>query len=277
MRSNNPVFNNNPAFNGQAAYGQQAYPQGGYPPPPPGYGAPQYGAPQQATRAMTIDDVVQKTGVSLGVVLLAAAATWIGTGSLADEGDIATLSAITGVGAIVGLVVGLICSFKRSMLSPALVLVYAAAQGVFMGGVSKTYAAVYGGDIVVQAVIGTIFGAGGVLAVYKFFNVRLSDRFVKGFAALCLGFLGLGLLEMVLSFAGHPIGLFGNGGAGLLFAGAGLLIGLVGLMLDFDQVERAIASGVPEKFSWTAAFGLTASIVMVYFYLLRLLSILQQD
>lgn len=285
MKSNNPIFNNNPAFNGQAGYGQggyaqQAYPQGGYPPPPPGYGAPQYGAPlqaPQATRAMTIDDVVQKTGISLGVVLIAAVATWVGTGDVA-AGDTSSLVALTSVGMFGGLIVGLICSFKRSMLSPALVLAYAAFQGLFMGGISKIYDAQFPNTgIVFQAVLGTIFAGGGVLAAYKFFDIKIGDRFRRGVIAASFGFLGLGLLELVLSFAGHPMGLFGNGGLGLIFAIAGLGFGVVGLLLDFDMVENGLRAGVPEKFAWTAAFGLTASLVMVYFYLLRILAILQND
>lgn len=285
MKSNNPIFNNNPAFNGQAGYGQggyaqQAYPQGGYPPPPPGYGAPQYDAPlqaPQATRAMTIDDVVQKTGISLGVVLIAAVATWVGTGDVA-AGDTSSLVALTSVGMFGGLIVGLICSFKRSMLSPALVLAYAAFQGLFMGGISKIYDAQFPNTgIVFQAVLGTIFAGGGVLAAYKFFDIKIGDRFRRGVIAASFGFLGLGLLELVLSFAGHPMGLFGNGGLGLIFAIAGLGFGVVGLLLDFDMVENGLRAGVPEKFAWTAAFGLTASLVMVYFYLLRILAILQND
>jgi uncharacterized YccA/Bax inhibitor family protein len=288
MKSNNPIFNNNPAFNGRAGYGQsgyaqQGYPQGGYPPPPPGYGTPQYAAPAQApqaTRAMTIDDVVQKTGISLAVVLAVATATWLGTGDVAS-GDIGPLIGLTSVGMFGGLIVGLVCSFKRSMLSPVLVLAYAAFQGLFMGGISKIYDAQYSTpgepSIVFQAVLGTIFAGGGVLAAYKFFDIKIGDRFRRGVIAASFGFLGLGLLELVLSAFGHGLGLFGNGGMGLVFAIAGLAFGVVGLLLDFDMVENGIRAGVPEKFAWTAAFGLTASIVMVYFYLLRILSILQQD
>jgi uncharacterized YccA/Bax inhibitor family protein len=279
MRSNNPVFNNNPAFNGQAG-GQQAYP-----PPPPGYAPqggyqPQYGAPQQApqaTRGMTVDDVVQKTGISLAVVFAVAAVLWVMTGDIAQGDDPSMLIMLTSVGMFGGLAVGLIASFKRSMLSPAIVLAYAALEGLFMGGISKTYSVIYGGEIILQALLGTVFAAGGVLAAYKFFDIKVNDKFRKGFFAAAMGFLGLGLLEMVLSFAGHPIGLFGNGGMGLIFAIAGLGFGVVGLIMDFDMVENGIRAGVPEKFAWTAAFGLTASLVMVYFYLLRILAILQDD
>lgn len=281
MRSNNPVFNNNPAFNGQAGYGQQAYPQGGYPPPPPppGYGAPQYGAPQQApqaTRAMTIDDVVQKTGVSLAVVLFAAAATWILTPSI-ESGDIGTLSTAMMIGMFAGFGIGLYATFARKMLSPAVVLAYAAAQGVFMGGFSKLMEATEYQGIVFNAVLGTVAATGGVLAAYKFLDIKVGDGFRKGFFAAAIGFGALLLVGFALQMFGVNTGLFGDGPLGLLIAVAGLGFGVVGLILDFDMVEQGVRAGVPEKFSWTAAFGLTASIVMVYFYLLRILAILNSD
>lgn len=285
MRSNNPVFNNNPAFNGQAGYGQAAYP-----PPPPGY-APQggyqaqgayqaqqpYGAPQQApqaTRPMTIDDVVQKTGLSLVVVIFAAAATWILTPPI-DE-NIAPLSMAMMVGMFAGLGIGLYAAFTRKMLNPAVVLAYAAAQGVFMGAFSKFMETQYEG-IVVNAVLGTVAAAGGVLAAYKFLGIKVGDGFRKGFFAAALGFGALLLVGFGLQAFGFDTGLFGNGPLGLLIAIAGLGFGIVGLIMDFDMVENGLRAGVPEKFAWTAAFGLTASLVMVYFYLLRILAILQSD
>jgi uncharacterized YccA/Bax inhibitor family protein len=287
MKSNNPVFNNSPAFNGQGAnaYGNQSYPGAGAAYPAYGqqpasdtttWGAP--GAPVQTDRALTIDDVVQKTGLSLGLVVVVAAALWIGTGDLTTESsNYGTLIALTGVGMIASLVIGLVAAFKRKMLSPAFVLAYAAAEGLFMGGVSKIYQANTASPIVMQAILGTVFAAAGMLAAYKFFNIKIGDKFRRGFIAASFGFLGLALMEVVLSAFGHGLGLFDNGGMGFIFALAGLGFGVVGLLLDFDMVENGIRAGVSQRFAWTAAFGLTASLVMVYFYLLRLLSILNQD
>lgn len=284
MKSNNPVFNNSPAFNGQGAnaYGNQTYPGAAYPAPGQQYGDPSSwgtgtpGAPVQADRPLTIDDVVQKTGISLGVVLVVAGAFWLGTGEL-TESNAGMFYGLTMLGMGVGFVLGLVAAFKRKMLSPGLVLAYAAAQGLFMGGISKILQNQTQSPIVMQAILGTIFAAGGMLAAYKFFDIKIGDKFRRGFIAAAFGFLGLMLLEVVLSAFGNGLGFFGNGGMGFVFALAGLAFGVVGLLLDFDMVERGIASGVSQRFAWTAAFGLTASLVMIYFYLLRLLSILNQD
>jgi uncharacterized YccA/Bax inhibitor family protein len=62
----------------------------------------------------------------------------------------------------------------------------------------------------------------------------------------------------------------------------GILIGLfaVGLaamclVLDFDFVEKGVQQGIPAKFAWTAAFGLTVTLVWLYVEVLRLLAILR--
>jgi uncharacterized YccA/Bax inhibitor family protein len=91
------------------------------------------------------------------------------------------------------------------------------------------------------------------------------------------GMIGIGLIEMVLSLFGAQIGLFGMGGLGLLFAVAGLVLGVFMLILDFDFVEKGVAAGLPERESWRAAFAMTVSLVWIYTNLLRLLAIFSQD
>src|SRR4249919_1130677 len=94
MKSNNPVFSRAEGFNGQAssnAYGNTTYPGAGssY----PGYGQPGYSDPSTwgtgtpETHAvlgdrMTIDSTVQKTAIALGVVIVAALATWMWIGDI---------------------------------------------------------------------------------------------------------------------------------------------------------------------------------------------------
>ena len=57
------------------------------------------------------------------------------------------------------------------------------------------------------------------------------------------GMVALGLLEVVLSMFGSGLGLFGFGGMGLIFALAGLVLGVFMLILDFDFVEQGVRAG----------------------------------
>jgi uncharacterized YccA/Bax inhibitor family protein len=293
MQSNNPVFRNSDEFNGKAtnAYGNQVY--GGAGTAYPGYGQTpasdpstwSVGTPGQApgrapadTRPMTIDSVVQKTGLALLVVLVGAFATWVLTPDLSGtvtQQQISQLSAAMLVGSGLAFVLSLANSFKK-VISPALVLVFCLAEGVALGALSKFFDYQYGNGIVIQAVLGTFAAFAGTLAAYKFFEIKVGARFRMFVISAMFAMVGLGLLEIVLSLFGASIGLYGFSAIGLLFAIAGLVLGVFMLILDFDFVENGIRAGLPERESWRAAFGLTVSLVWIYVNLLRILAIMRR-
>jgi uncharacterized YccA/Bax inhibitor family protein len=296
MRSNNPVFNRSPQFNGQST--TQTYPGAGaaY----PGYGAqPGYtdpstwsvgaGGPQagysptvEQGGRMTVDSVVQKAALTLGVVFVMAAITWWWIGDiasaegLANQANLGKLMTAVLVGSGGAFVLSLVNSFKR-VISPALVIVFAAFEGVALGALSLLFQAQFAGGIVMQAVIGTFAAFFGTLAAYKFFDIKVGNKFRMGVMAAMFGIVGLGLMELVLNLFGISTGLFGFGTLGLLMAIAGLVLGIFMLILDFDFVERGVAAGLPERESWRAAFALTVSLVWIYTNLLRILAILNRD
>jgi uncharacterized YccA/Bax inhibitor family protein len=296
MKSNNPVFGRSPEFNGQAnAYGNQTYPGAGaaY----PGYGQPgqqgytdpatwgtgQAGGPTApvATGPMTIDSVVQKTGIALGVVVVVAAATWIFIGDIGTSAELednaAKLYGALMIGSFAAFGLSLVNSFKR-VISPALVLAFGVAEGLALGALSKYFDTLVGGEgIVVQAVLGTFAAFAGTLAAYKFFDIQVGNKFRTFVIGAMFGMVALSLLEVVLSMFNADIGLFGMGGMGLLFAVGGLVLGVFMLILDFDFVEQGVAAGIPERESWRAAFALTVSLVWIYTNLLRILAIMNQD
>ncbi|NBO17062.1 MAG: hypothetical protein EBU41_05805, partial [Actinobacteria bacterium] len=72
-------------------------------------------------------------------------------------------------------------------------------------------------------------------------------------------------------------GFYGVSGLGLLLAVAGVGLASLFLVLDFDQIEKGVAAGVPEKESWRASFGLMVTVVWLYLEVLRLISILRND
>jgi uncharacterized YccA/Bax inhibitor family protein len=49
------------------------------------------------------------------------------------------------------------------------------------------------------------------------------------------------------------------------------------LILDFDFIEKGVQQGIPAKYAWTAAFGLTVTLIWLYIEFLRLLAILRGD
>lgn len=274
MKSNNPIFTRSAEFNGTAQSSSPATWGTGS----ANNNGEYYQQPPVAEAPMTIDSVVQKTGISLFVVMAVAAITWVFIGDLSVVGEGSMTTAVTlmiiGAGAAFGL--SLVNSFKK-VISPALVLAFAVAEGVALGALSKVFDVRFGEGIVTQAVLGTFAAFAGTLAAYKFFNIQVGAKFRTFVIAGMFGMVGLGILEMVLGAFGNSIGFFGFGGLGLIFAIAGLVLGIFMLILDFDFVERGVAAGIPERESWRAAFALTVSLVWIYTNLLRILAILQSD
>ncbi len=281
MQSSNPVFSRSEGFNGRGSASGMTYPAYGTPSPQtqsePSWGT---GTPTQVDRGrMTIDTVVQKTGITLGLVVLAAAVTWVLTGApvnedgVVDEAVASRLMMLWMGGAFAGLGLGLVLSFKRT-ISPGLVLAYAVVEGVFVGAMSKWFETIYPG-VVMGAVIGTFGAVAATLAAYKFFNIQVGTKFRKWVVAAMFGFVAITLLDFVLSFFGAAIGFNGFGTLGLIMSFVGLGLGVLMLILDFDFVERGIAAGLPEVESWRAAFGLTVTIIWIYIEILRILAILR--
>ncbi|MFF1509114.1 Bax inhibitor-1/YccA family protein [Streptomyces sp. NPDC058326] len=236
----------------------------------------QLGAPQQARgNVMTIDDVVSRTAMTLGTVVLTAVLSWL---LLPVDPANLTKSYGIAIGAfLVALVLSLVQSFKRKP-SPALILSYAAFEGVFLGVISAAVSTYIADGVVIQAVLGTMAVFAGVLIAYKMGWIRVNRRFYGFVMAAAMGFMLLMVTNLLFAvFAGGDGLGFRSGGLGILFGVIGIILGACFLALDFKQVEDGVNYGAPREEAWLAAFGLTMTLVWIYLEMLRLLSILQGD
>jgi len=212
------------------------------------------------TGRMTVEDVIVRTAALLGTAVVTGAITWV-----------LGLQALALPAAVVGLVLGLVITFKQ-ITNPAVIITYAAVEGVFLGGISWYFGA-NNQAIIVQAVVGTVGVALGMLFLYRSGRIRVTPKFTKMLLAGLVGFLALAVVNLVASF-------FISGGLGLrdggpLAIGFSLLaIGLasLSLVLDFDLVAKGAEQGLPERYAWFAAFGLMVTLVWLYIEILRLLS-----
>ncbi|MDQ1586825.1 MAG: hypothetical protein QOH80_2190 [Actinomycetota bacterium] len=263
MESRNPVFNNSKVFSRQGYAGFTEAP-----PASPQELQDMYNAPSATglqTGRMTIDDVVVKTGLMFAVLLPLAVVNYFLQSPLLTFG-----------GVVVGLVLGLVVSFKQST-NAGLILAYAAAEGLFLGGISRAFENRWGG-IVAQAVLGTLAVFGVALFLYRSGRVRVTPKFQRTVLIAMGGYLIFCLVNFVVMLTGH------GGDFGLRQGPFGFLIGLfaVGLaaamlILDFDFAEQGVRNGLPERYSWLAAFGLVVTLVWLYIELLRLIAILRGD
>lgn len=281
----NPVFNNSAVFGDPRARGSRAARQQQQPAGP--YGAAtatgpvieaqslehMYGAPAATTRdtgRLTYDDVIMKTGGLLALLVVVAAATWNFAPGLWP------------LGAIVGLVLGLVNAFKRNP-SPALIIAYTAAQGVFLGGISLAFQNMTIGStgsaepIVLQAVVATMATFAAALFLFKSGKVRVTPKFTRWLLISMVGYLAFSLVNVVMSFfmASEGFGPLRNGPVGVLVGLFAVGLAAASLIMDFDSIKRGVEQGVPAKFAWSAAFGLIVTLVWLYLEILRILAILR--
>ncbi|MET9509931.1 Bax inhibitor-1/YccA family protein [Streptomyces flavidovirens] len=294
MRSSNPVFSRRGFSRDNGTAGFNAAPQAGGPAVgtaqgnPYAQGAPanpyatnpyatnpyapqdtQYGAPQAPVRGnvMTMDDVVARTGITLGLVVAGATVAWVMNVGLG-----------LAIGAaLVAMVLGLVQSFKQKPV-PALILTYAAFEGIFLGALSNFVNTLVSPGAPMQAVLGTMAVFVTMLFLYKTRIIRVTQRFTRYLMIAAISFIVLTSVNLLFMVFGGGDGLgFRSGTMGIIFGVVGVLLGAFFLAMDFKQVEDGVAYGAPREESWMAAFGLTLTLVWIYLEMLRLVSILSGD
>jgi len=249
-------------------YNQPSY---GGPPAPPttprGYGGGSggggFGGPAAPTRYMTLDDVVVRTGLMLAVVLLTGAITWVAVPNSAS-------GAVITIGALGGLGLGLYMAFTMRA-SAATALLYSAFEGAFLRGISRAFENWKSG-IVVQALLGTVMVAGGMLVVYRTGAIRVTPRVTRVVVGATIGVVGLMLVNLIASlFHAGGLGLRDGGAMAIIFSLLCIAVAAFNLVLDFDMIEHGIRQGVDEKFAWYASFGIMVTLIWLYLEILRLL------
>ena len=216
--------------------------------------------------AMTLQGTVNKTGISFLILLAAAAFVW----NLPP----ATASVFILLGLVGGLVAALVTVFKKTA-APYTVPVYAAFEGLLLGGISAMYEQRYEG-IVINAVALTFGTLAALLLAYRTGLVRATENFKLGIFAATGGIALLYLVSMVMGFFGRTIPYIHESGTiGIGFSLVVVVIAALNLVLDFDFIERGAEMGAPRYMEWVGAFGLLVTLIWLYLEMLRLLAKLQ--
>jgi uncharacterized YccA/Bax inhibitor family protein len=214
--------------------------------------------------AMTLQGTVNKTGISLLILLAAAAFVW----------NRANPQPFVLIGLVGGLVTALVTIFKNTA-APVTTPLYAAFEGLLLGGVSFMFEARYPG-IVVNAVALTFGTLAVLLFAYSSGLIRPSENFKLGIVAATGAVALLYLVSMVLGFFGKSIPFIHDSGPiGIAFSLFVVGLAALNLVLDFDFIERGAAMGAPKYMEWVGAFGLLVTLVWLYLEILRLLAKLQ--
>ncbi|GAA4110786.1 Bax inhibitor-1/YccA family protein [Enteractinococcus coprophilus] len=218
------------------------------------------------TGRMTYASVINRSAVVFGLIALGAIIGWTVFNPILYFGA-----------ALIGLVTGLVNAFKREP-SPALISVYAAAQGVFLGGLSRMFDSMAPG-VAFQAILATLSVFAVVLALFRSGKVRATPKMTRIVLVAMVGYLVFSLVNFVLMITGVVDGAFGlrSGVLGIAIGIIAVLLASYSLVMDFTAIEEGVRAGAPERYSWTAAFGLAATMIWMYVEILRILAIFSQD
>ena len=229
-----------------------------------------YGRPAASpveTDRMSYEDTIVKTAVSFALLLGGAAIGWL-------------FPVLALPAALVGFVLALVNIFKKRP-SAALVLLYAAVEGVFVGGISAILENLFAG-IVVQAVLATLSVFAVTLFLFASGKIRASAKATKVFVIAMAGYALYSIVNFGLMVFGGTDGMFGinsmdipgtNIPFGVVIGILAILMAAYSLVLDFDFVQRGVQNGAQRVFGWRAAFGLVMTVVWLYVEFLRLIAL----
>ena len=174
-----------------------------------------------------------------------------------------------------GLGLGFATAFKPTAARITAPL-YAAAQGVLLGMISRIYEEAYEG-IVIQAVLATAAIAFVMYTLYSTGIIKVTPGFRRTVMFATLGVFVFYMMNLFLSIFGVNMPLIWDTGVlGIGFSILVIAIASANLALDFDFIEQGSQAGLPKYMNWAAAFGLVASLIWIYLEILRLLAKLRE-
>lgn len=215
---------------------------------------------------MTFNGALNKTALLFLILLLGAAWTWADLGAAPAAG----FSGKMMIGLFGGLILALVTVFKMEWArytAPA----YAFLEGMFLGGLSAYFEAMYPG-VVIPAIVLTFGIMVGMLVTYRSGLIPVTQKFRTGVVAATGGIALFYLIALGLGFFGIQIPFLFEGGAlGIGFSVFVIIIATLNLILDFDLIDRMSQSGMPRHMEWYGAFALMVTLVWLYIEILRLL------
>jgi len=213
---------------------------------------------------MTLDGAVNKTAISMGILLLAAYYTY--SNAIMDY---------VVIGFIGGFILAIVTIFKKEW-SPITVPIYALLEGLALGGISKIYADAFEPGIVPQAIMLTLGILFALLFAYKTKIIKATENFKLGIFAATAGIAIVYLISFLMSiFGGGGLPVMDPTNSSMLSIGFSLFVVVIAslnLVMDFDFIEEGAANGAPKYMEWYGAFGLLVTLIWLYLEILRLLA-----
>ena len=220
---------------------------------------------------MTFDDVVVKSIMCFGLLLVGATAGWM-TGIVAM--GVALVLFFASCAVTLGLAIFIRLSKK---IRPGAIVTYSLIEGFSLGVISYTFEAYFPGHCH-QCCSGDLVVIGTTLAAFMLGFVRNSSTLtrVAGIGSLAFFFyyfvtFALSVTGLVDMTAVNNAKIFGIP-LGIIIGVLAVFIGVLCLVRDFDAVKVGVANNVPEKYSWLCTFAIMTDVIWIYLEILKILS-----
>jgi len=212
--------------------------------------------------AMSLQGVINKTGILLLMCMATAAFAW-------THPDLS--GPLLLVGMLGGLVACLVGTFKPTT-APVAAPIYALLEGLALGAISRVVQQRYPG-IVVNAMLLTFGVLGLMLMLYTSRTIRVTPGLVKGVIAATAAVMLVYLVDMVMNMFGARVPFINETG----WVGIGISLLIVGiaafnLLIDFAVIESGVSQGSPKYMEWYCGMALLVTLVWLYLEMLRLLA-----
>jgi uncharacterized YccA/Bax inhibitor family protein len=227
----------------------------------------------QGQSNMTFEGTISKLAYLLGIVFITACISGYVALDAINSGNSSVLAGLTWGGMIGGIIVVVILIFTRPQNPAALMTIYAAFQGLFIGGISIMYETFFEG-IIIQAGFGTLMITMLMLGLYSSRIIRPTPTFNKVvYSVLGCVFMLYMLSIVVTTFSPYQIPyLHSSGPIGIGITLVILIFVSLSLISDFGFIESGVKWQAPKSGEWWGAFGVLITIIWIYIEMIRLIS-----
>ena len=225
---------------------------------------------------MTVAGTASATMMLLVLILASATVTWLSIDAPAPGEMVQIPFGWVIGGFVIGLIAVMVGSFKPHLARIA-APVYALAEGVVLGAISRAYSEQYNG-IVLQAVGATLGVFVVMLLLYRSRIIKVTDRTRRIVMGAMMGLMAFYLVSFVIGmFGSMPSFISDASPMGIAFSLFVAGLAAFSLALDFDMIEKGVANKLPAHMEWFCALGLVVTLVWLYLEILRLLSKLREN
>jgi uncharacterized YccA/Bax inhibitor family protein len=168
-----------------------------------------------------------------------------------------------------------IATFVKPKAAPFTAPLYAVAEGLFLGVISKAFDLVWNG-IALQAMLATLATFAVCLVLYSLDIVKVTAKFRFVVVSATIGILVMYAASWLLNVFGVDAYFWARPSAlGIGISVVICVVAALNLFLDFDMIRRMALADAPKSAEWWGAAAITFTIVWLYLEILRLLSYLR--